>query len=70
MNTVLEGKPAFTYLHVDLEPGESIIAESDAMSSMAAELDVKARFNGGFMKALLKRFLGKESLFVKEFFNR
>jgi uncharacterized protein (TIGR00266 family) len=69
MKTSIEGRPAFAHFHVDLEPGESIIAESNAMASMSADLDMKARFNGGFVSALLKRFLGGESLFVNEFTN-
>ena len=69
MNTRLEGGPAFAHLHVDLAPGESIVAESDAMSSMAADLDMTATWNGGFLGALLKRFLGDESLFVNVFHN-
>lgn len=69
MKTSIEGRPAFAHFHVDLEPGESIISESDAMASMSADLDLKAKFNGGFVSALLKRFLGGESLFVNEFTN-
>lgn len=69
MKTSIEGRPAFAHFHVDLEPGESIISESDAMASMAADLDMKARFNGGLVSALLKRFFGGESLFINEFTN-
>jgi uncharacterized protein (TIGR00266 family) len=69
MKTSIEGRPTFAHLHVDLEPGESIIAESDAMASMSADLDLKARFNGGFFSGLMKKFLGGESLFVNEFKN-
>ncbi len=69
MKTSLEGAPAFAHLHVDLEPGESIIAESDAMSSMDADLDMKAVFNGGFLSGLLKKYFGGESLFVNIFTN-
>lgn len=64
-----EGKPVFAYVMVDLEPGETIIAESDAMSSMSAELDLKAKFNGGFFIGLAKKFLGGESLFINHFTN-
>jgi len=56
-------------MNVDLEPGESIIAEADAMSSMAADLDMKAGLNGGFFSAIAKGFLGGESLFVNTFTN-
>ena len=69
MKTTVEGGPAFAHIHVDLEPGESIRAESDAMSSMAADLDMDAQFNGGFLSGLLKKFFGGESLFVNVFQN-
>lgn len=69
MKTEIPGKPSFAYLHVDLEPGESVIAESDAMATMAADLDMKAGFNGGFFGGLAKKFFGGESLFVNTFTN-
>ena len=69
METIIEGEPAFAYLHVDLEPGEKIIAESDSMASMDADLDMNAKFNGGFVSGLIKKFLGGESLFVNHFTN-
>lgn len=61
--------PAFAFIDITLDPGESVIAESDAMSSMSADLDMTARFNGGFFSGLCKKFLGGESLFVNEFKN-
>lgn len=69
MQTSIQGSPSFAHLHVDLEPGESIIAESDAMSSMDADLDMRTRFNGGLVKGLCRKFLGGESLFINEFTN-
>jgi uncharacterized protein (TIGR00266 family) len=69
MNTTIEGRPSFAHMHVDLDPGESIIAEADAMASMSADLDMTARFNGGLFSGLCKKFLGGESLFVNEFKN-
>lgn len=69
MQAVIEGKPCFAHLHVDLDPGETITAEADAMSSMSADLDMKAKFNGGFFSGLCKKFLGGESLFVNDFTN-
>ncbi len=70
MITRLEGQPAFAHLHVDLEPGESIVAEPDSMASMSADLDLSVRFNGGFFSGLCKKYLGDESLFINEFVNR
>jgi uncharacterized protein (TIGR00266 family) len=69
MQTSIQGRPSFAHLHVDLDPGESIIGESDAMASMSADLDMFARFNGGFFSGLAKKFLGGESLFINEFVN-
>ena len=69
MKADIEGKPVFSHVHVDLEPGESIIAESDAMASMDADLDMTARFNGGLFSGLCKKYLGGESLFINEFAN-
>ena len=69
MKINVSGKPAFSYVDVDLEPGESFICESDSMASMSADLDMTAKLNGGFLNGLLKKFLGKESLFVSVFTN-
>ena len=54
MKSKIEGAPAFAYVNVDLEPGESIIAESNAMSSMSGDLDMDAKTNGGCLSALGK----------------
>jgi uncharacterized protein (TIGR00266 family) len=70
MQAVVKGSPSFAYIEVDLGPGESVIAESDAMSSMAADLELKTSFNGGCISGLLKKFLGGESLFINTFTNR
>lgn len=69
MKTELKGSQAFSYIQVELQPGETIISESDAMSSMDAELDLNAKLNGGFFKGLLRKFLGGESLFINHFSN-
>lgn len=69
MKITVEGKPVFAHVIVELEPGETFVAESDAMSSMSAELDMTAKFNGGLFSGLLKKYLGGESLFVNHFTN-
>lgn len=69
MQTVINGSPAFATIHVDLEPGESIIAESDAMASMSAAIAMKTVLNGGFWGAVVRWLLGGESLFVNRFTN-
>ncbi|MFT5085217.1 MAG: hypothetical protein ACI9Y1_003275 [Lentisphaeria bacterium] len=69
MISEINGGQAFAYIDVGLEPGECIISESDAMSSMDPALDLTASFNGGLFKGLLKKFLGGESLFVSRYTN-
>jgi len=70
MKAEIKGSPAFTYLDVMLNSDEKIIAESDAMSSMDADLELKTQFNGGFIKGLLRKFLGGETLFINHFHNK
>ncbi|MSR66158.1 MAG: TIGR00266 family protein [Pedosphaera sp.] len=70
MRAIIEGAPAFAHIHVDLDPGDTVVAESDAMSSMSVGLDMEAKFNGGLFSGLKKKFLGGESLFVNHFINR
>lgn len=64
MKAEIKGGKAFSYVDIDLEAGESLITESDAMASMESDLDLTAKFNGGFLRALAKKFLGGESLFI------
>ena len=58
MKTEIRHKPAFATLHAQIESGETIIGESDAMASMTANTSIRARWNGGFLMALLLKFLG------------
>lgn len=69
MRVSIEGSPSFSHVHVDLDPGESVVAESGAMQSMSGELDMQAIPNGGILSALGKRFFGGESFFVNRFTN-
>ncbi|HVT44605.1 MAG TPA: TIGR00266 family protein [Thermoanaerobaculia bacterium] len=70
MRAQIHGSPSFAYIAMELAPGESVIAESDAMSTMDAEVEIEAKLNGGFFPALAKRFLGSESLFVNHLTNK
>lgn len=69
MKSEIKGAPAFAHVHVELEPGETLIAEADAMASMSADLDMKAKMNGGFFGAIAKGLLGGETFFVNHFTN-
>lgn len=76
----IEHGPAFAWLRVGLEPGERIVAEAGAMVRQSTELEVETRLNasrrsGAFgwlvavLVALLRRFLGGETMFVNEFWG-
>ena len=69
MQSEIKGGPAFSYVHVHLDSGEVVIAEPNAMSSMDADIDLTAAFNGGFFRALMKKLFGGEALFVSRFQN-
>jgi uncharacterized protein (TIGR00266 family) len=69
MKAQIEGAPAFAYIHVDLEPGECVVAESNAMSSMSADMDMDAKTNGGCLSAMGKSLFGGESFFVSVYTN-
>ena len=69
MKSTIKGGVAFAYVEVELEPGETLIAESDAMSSMSADVDVTPKLNGGFFVGLARKFLGSESLFINHYSN-
>ena len=69
MNVEIKYRPAFATLFITLEGKDSIVAESDAMASMSANVGMRTKLNGGFLRAILRKFFGGESLFVNEFFS-
>lgn len=70
MQCDIKYKPAFAAIFLTLEPGESITAEAGAMVSMDSRITLKTEFSGGFLPALIRKFFGKESLFVNVFSNQ
>lgn len=69
MKAEIKGSSAFAYLDIELAPGEAIVTESNAMASMAADLDLKVRSNGGIFTGLLRKYLGGETFFINRFSN-
>lgn len=67
MNFEIEGNPDFGQLTVMLEPGDSFLAESGSMAFMDAGTGLKSKLIGGFFKALIRKVVGGESLFVGEY---
>ena len=67
MEAEVRNRPSFANIHVQLNPGDRLIAEADAMASMSSDIQMTTRFNGGAVQAVVKRVFGSESLFVNEF---
>ncbi len=63
----IQGNPDVGELTVKLENDEAVWSEAGAMSRMSAEMDMKTRLVGGFFKALVRKLVGGESLFVGEY---
>ncbi len=55
---------AFPVVKCDMQQGESIKAESDAMISMSGTLDVNGSMGGNVLGGLARRFLAGESFFM------
>ncbi len=67
MKTEIKNATSFATLFVTLAPGETVVAEAQAMASRSSHLHMTTHFAGGLFRALIRRFLGKESLFVNHF---
>lgn len=67
MEAETRDRPSFANIKVDLNAGDRIIAESDAMASMSSSISMTTRWNGGCFGAFAKRIFGGETLFVNEF---
>lgn len=55
------------FLLVKMKPYDSIFSESNAMVSMDATIELKARMQGGFLSAMSRAFLNNESFFMQEY---
>lgn len=57
---------AFPVVKCQLEQGERLKAESDAMITMSATVDVEGKMTGGILSGLARKFLTGESFFCQE----
>lgn len=62
--TVTDGQDPF--LHISLERGESVFAESGAMVMMDGALDLFGNVQGGLLSGLARRMVAGESLFTQK----
>ena len=67
MKTEILYRPAFSLAIVNLDPNETIQAESGAMVSMSADLGMETKAKGGILKSLARAALGGESFFMNTF---
>lgn len=78
MKHVIEYGPAFAWLRLGLEPGEQVQAEAGAMVTRTPELQMETRLNAGrkaglwrkfvaIFVALLRKFMGGETMFINDF---
>lgn len=65
----IQHQPAFSLAVLTLQPEQSIMAESGAMVSMSANIELQSQMKGGLLGAL-KRAAGGESAFVSTFTAR
>ncbi len=63
----ISGNPDYGDLTVALGAGESIWAESGAMSRMSSHLGMRSRMIGGVLQAIVRKLVGGESLLVGEY---
>ena len=67
MKIKVEHRPAYALGIIDLEPGESVRAETGAMVSMTSNVNVESGLQGGILKSAMRKVLGGESFFVNTF---
>jgi uncharacterized protein (TIGR00266 family) len=60
-------QPSFALAVLTLEPGEEVQAESGAMVSMSANVNLQTEMKGGFFGALGRSVLGGESFFTSKY---
>ncbi|MDX1924937.1 MAG: TIGR00266 family protein [Pirellulaceae bacterium] len=67
MQAEIVNKPSFANIVVRLSAGDKFIAEAGAMTSMSTSVQIDTKWSGGFFRAILKRVLGGESMFINVF---
>ena len=63
MDYTIQSQPSYSLLEVSLSGGESIVAESGAMTWMRGDLEMETSTRGGALRGLGRSVLGGESFF-------
>lgn len=69
MQSEVKGGNAFSYVNIKLAPEESLITKSGVMSSMSADMTIKASAKGRFLQAVWRILLGPKSIIIDRFSN-
>jgi uncharacterized protein (TIGR00266 family) len=67
MQVRVEHRPSFALGIVDLAANEAVKAETGAMVSMTANVQVESGVQGGLLQSAMRKVLGGESFFVNTF---
>jgi len=77
MRAVIEHEPSFSWLKIQLDRGETVRAEAGSLVARSTWISMKTRLNargagfGGWLvtlfSALVRRILGRESVFVNDY---
>jgi uncharacterized protein (TIGR00266 family) len=63
----IKGNPDFGQLEVELESGETFVSEAGSMAYMSSGMNLKSKLIGGLWSAVIRKFVGGESLFAGEY---
>ncbi len=66
----IDGNPDYGQLTVDLDPGDTFIAESGSMAYMSDGMQFRSKLVGGFFSALIRKMVGGESMFAGQYSHR
>ncbi|MFW5771065.1 MAG: TIGR00266 family protein [Spirochaetota bacterium] len=67
MNYDITGRPDFSCLKIELQDGETVMAESGAMVAMSPGIQLQTSARGGIFRSLKRSVLGGESFFINTF---
>lgn len=67
MKADIHGNPDYGHVTFSLDPGDTLLVESGAMSWMSADLDVKSTIMGGILSGLARKIFAGESLMLGEY---
>jgi uncharacterized protein (TIGR00266 family) len=67
MHMELRHQPSFAVARILLDVGQGVRGESGAMAAMSMGIDIEAKMQGGFFKALKRSALSGDSFFVTTF---